>query len=149
MNLFLPRGIRNNNPGNIRLSKIKWKGQKCSNQIDSQFVEFISPLYGVRALMRLLLTYYIKYGLDSVEAIINRYAPPIENATDSYIYHICTILNVKRREQINLCNKKHLINFAKAITLHENGKSFYEENRFWYGEDVYIEAAKLALEKGK
>lgn len=147
MNLFLPRGIRNNNPGNIRLSKIKWQGQRSENLRDKEFVEFTSPLYWLRALMRLLLTYYYKYGLDSVEAIINRYAPPVENATDNYIYNVCNVLNVKRRDILNLKCERCLINLAQAIVLHENGKSFYELSKFWYADELYNKAAELAVKK--
>ena len=47
----LPRGIRNNNPGNIRVAKIRWQGQKTA-QFDQSFVEFDSPEMGLRALMK-------------------------------------------------------------------------------------------------
>lgn len=63
--IFKPRGIRNNNPGNIRLSKTKWEGQKPL-QADLDFIEFLSPLYGLRALMKLLLAYHLRHGLDTV-----------------------------------------------------------------------------------
>ncbi len=47
VSLFLPRGIRNNNPGNIRLSKTMWQGQRLPPQFDPDFVEFIAPRYGL------------------------------------------------------------------------------------------------------
>lgn len=145
MNIFLPRGIRNNNPGNIRLSKIKWLGQKQEALSDNVFVEFTSALYGLRALMVLLLNYYSKYGLDSVEAIINRYAPPCENATDAYIYYVSKMLNVKRRDKIDMKDISTLILITKAIVGYEQGKSFYEEYEFWYSDKIYKDAADLAF----
>lgn len=132
----LPRGIRNNNPGNIRLSGTRWKGQKL-RQVDTAFVEFDTPLAGIRALMRLLLTYHLRHGLDSVESIINRYAPPEENATDHYIHSVCGALGVKRREAIDLKDRKILTALCKAIIRHENG------NKDWYEEALY-EAAAIA-----
>lgn len=135
----LPRGIRNNNPGNIRLSPTRWKGQKL-RQIDTSFVEFDTPVAGIRALMRLLLTYHLRYGLESVESIINRYAPPEENATDHYIHSVCLDLGVKRREAIDLTDKKILTALCKAIIRHENG------NKDWY-EQAIFDAAVMAAGK--
>lgn len=78
------RGIRNNNPGNIVRNNIPWKGL-CKNQTDKRFCQFSSIYYGVRALMKLLYTYYYKYHLHSINGIISRYAPSNENNTNAYI----------------------------------------------------------------
>mgnify|MGYP003533551919 FL=1 len=42
------RGIRNNNPLNIRLSADKWQGMR-EEQTDKAFVQFKSMAYGYRA----------------------------------------------------------------------------------------------------
>ncbi len=141
---YLPRGIRNNNPGNIRLSKTKWQGQRVTKLSDKSFVEFVSPTYGVRALMKILLTYYFKYGLDTVESILNRYAPPCENATDSYAYHVAKLLGVKRRQRIEVSTHKTLVMLSKAIVLHENGKSPKDTPKYWYEESIYNKACEMA-----
>lgn len=70
------RGVRNNNPGNIRRVRgVTWQGQ-AADQTDAEFVTFQSVEYGVRALARTLLTYNKAHGLHSVRGIINRWAPP-------------------------------------------------------------------------
>lgn len=145
MSIFLPRGIRNNNPGNIRLSKTVWQGQRPAPQTDTDFVEFMAPLYGLRALMKTLLTYYLKYELDTVECIINRYAPPQENKTDGYIFHVTKIMKVKRTEKINLMSKDTLVKLAQAIVLHENGPPSPDRPPGWYEPALYNEAASLVL----
>jgi len=145
MTTILPRGIRNNNPGNIRLSKIMWQGQKRTENGDKVFAEFVSGRFGIRALMKLMLNYYLKYGLDTVESIINRYAPPCENATDNYISHVSKILGVNRRTKMNLANARLLINLAKAITLHENGRAPEDMPYYWYEDKIYEEAAENLL----
>lgn len=142
--ILLPRGIRNNNPGNIRIGKSRWQGQS-EVQTDAEFVEFDDAVYGLRALMRLLLTYRIKYGLDTVESIINRYAPPKENATDNYIYHVAQALKVKRTEVIDLTAAPVLTALAAAITRHENGRAMEGFPRDWYPPGLYARAAELAL----
>ena len=74
------RGMRNCNPGNIRISSQRFVGEVFSSK-ESSFKQFRSMEYGLRALMKLLLTYYNFYHLDTVHAIISRYAPSSENDT--------------------------------------------------------------------
>lgn len=142
----LPRGIRNNNPGNIRLSPTRWKGQR-NFQFDPAFVEFTSPLLGLRALMRLLLTYHFKYGLDSVTAIINRYAPPHENATDGYIHQVAKRLGVERMARIDLRQPETLIRLCRAIVRHENGAPHKDYPQDWYAGHLYADACKMVMKE--
>ena len=80
-----PRGIRNNNPLNIRRSADKWQGLKAQQE-DREFFQFSEMKWGWRAAFRLLChTYYGKYKLRTIRAIINRWAPPKENDTQYYI----------------------------------------------------------------
>ena len=139
--LLYPRGIRNNNPGNLRLTKQHWQGQKVGG-VDTDFIQFDSPLMGLRALMKTLLTYHAKYGLDTAESIINRFAPPAENATDAYIYAVAKRLGVKRRDRLDVANPKTLALLAEAIVRQENGAA-----RPWYTPDLYAAAAALALQQ--
>ena len=85
-----PRGLRNNNPLNIRLSKERWQGQRPpSGSGEGVFCQFETMVYGWRAAFRLLCqTYYGKYKLCTIRAIINRWAPPKEKNTLSYIKHV-------------------------------------------------------------
>lgn len=88
------RGIRNNNPANIRRGSA-WKGLvpflvDASGQkiYDKSFCQFETMLYGVRALICLLRTYHYKYHLNSVSKVIHRFAPATENNTWSYIVFV-------------------------------------------------------------
>lgn len=137
-----PRGIRNNNPGNIRLSATRWLGQQPA-QNDPDFVQFTTPLYGLRALMKTLLTYYGRYGLDTVESLINRYAPPYENATDHYTEKVAKALNVSRTDVINVNSQQTLIALAQAIVLYENGHPPDNRQQGWYLPSLYDQAAAL------
>ena len=88
----LPRGIRNNNPLNIRLSKDRWQGQRppsTSPEGEKAFCVFESMAYGWRAAFVILCrTYYNKYKLRTIRAIITRWAPPKENNTEAYIRRV-------------------------------------------------------------
>ena len=86
-----PRGIRNNNPGNIRNSDATdWKGEIAAGaKKDDAFEEFKDMAHGYRALIRLLQNYRRKHGLQTVADFINRWAPRTENNTSGYITRVC------------------------------------------------------------
>ena len=84
-NKTVPRGIRNNNPLNIRLTATRWVGMRAIQE-DKGFCQFVSMAYGWRAAFMLLFFYYYKHGLKTVRDIISRWAPPSDgNNTEAYI----------------------------------------------------------------
>lgn len=124
------RGLRNNNPGNIRKSGDAWQGL-AAQQTDPAFFQFTDAKYGVRALAKILLNYERKYGLRSVRELINRWAPPIENNTSSYVASVARALNVTADEALIVYNR--LPDLAAAIIRHENGSNPYtaDDIRAW------------------
>lgn len=117
-----PRGIRNNNPGNIEYNPANnWTGQTGKELINGRFATFESMPAGVRALTILLINYYERYGLNTVTAIINRWAPSVENDTGSYIAHVSESMGVSPFEVFTL-NEENLTNLTAAIIKHENGR---------------------------
>ena len=94
-----PRGLRNNNPLNIRRSSDKWKGLYAT-QNDKEFFQFLCPAYGWRAAFVILTkSYYAKRGINTIEGIITRWAPSNENNTEGYIRRVCEYTGL-RRDQI-------------------------------------------------
>jgi hypothetical protein len=138
-----PRGIRNNNPGNIRKGA-KWQGLSAFQQ-DSDFCEFDDAIYGIRALMKIIMVYGRSYHLDTVREIITRWAPDNENDTAAYIRSVSDALHVNPDSPIQLRDKKTLASLAKAITIHENGRAPNPPDA-WYSDHDYEMAANLLLE---
>lgn len=138
---MLPRGIRNSNPGNLRHSATEWLGQS-SMQPDPDFVTFDTPAYGIRALMRILSTYYYKYNLNTVHLIISRYAPPNENDTDAYTASVATRCSISSEAPIQDINEM-LIPMTKAIVRHENGAPSAGYSECWYDDNVYKLAKQM------
>lgn len=132
------RGIRNNNPGNIRHGE-PWKGLS-ETQTDPDFCQFESMAWGCRALIRTLVTYVEKHHLTSVRQIITRWAPPSENDTIAYAKHVATALKRDIDEPVPFdVDPSYYLVLAKAIARHENGVDAMSIN-----DDVWEEGFKLA-----
>ena len=129
----IPRGIRDNNPGNIRWGS-DWKGlKKDGKQQDPSFCVFETPEHGIRALAKLLRNYQRLYGLNTPRKIISRYAPPTENETVSYIDSVSRQLNITPDTPVDLSEDGVLLVFIKAIIRHENGIQPYSNETLLKG----------------
>lgn len=115
------RGLRNNNPGNIRHGS-DWQGL-AAVQSDPSFATFVSPEYGIRAMAKLLQNYQTVYGLNTVRQIISRWAPPTENDTGSYVNHVAELLGVHPDQSISVASALPVL--IPAIVRHENGVQPY------------------------
>lgn len=97
----MTRGLRNNNPLNIRrVVGTVWKGQTVE-QNDPQFVQFASIEWGIRAAFAILQTYRRKYDATCIESIIGRWAPPTENNTAEYINGCCRLTGFGGKERLS------------------------------------------------
>ncbi len=117
------RGIRNNNPGNIRHGD-QWQGMR-DNQTDEAYVQFKSVKYGIRAMAR-IIDNYKKRGVLTVEQIIATWAPPFENNTDSYIKSVRSKTGWPSG-WIPVKEEGDYLPLIKAIIHHENGLNPYPD----------------------
>ncbi|MBN3848621.1 hypothetical protein G3N58_17590 [Paraburkholderia sp. Ac-20342] len=117
--LNAPRGIRNNNPGNIRFGKF---AQQMGATVgdDKGFAVFQSMEDGIKAAIELLKGYVSK-GYDTVRKIISRWAPAGENNTAAYIDAVAKKLGISADAQLS---GDQLGGVAQAIFQHENGRAY-------------------------
>ena len=127
----LPRGLRNNNPLNIRHSASRWQGARAE-QTDKAFVQFTSMTMGYRAAWRILETYYKHFEAQhkpfTPRNIILRWAPPNENDSEAYLRSICRLTTLagnaplpRPSRILTSEDKEKLISFIAAMTCVENG----------------------------
>lgn len=135
------RGIRNNNPGNLEYSKTNpWVGQTGD---DGRFAKFETPEHGIRALGRNLLSYQ-RQGIDTVNDIINRWAPPSDNNnTDAYIQAVCAQLGVTPDQSLDASNPDTLKALCASIIQHENGSQPYSDQQLATGVSAAIGLSQL------
>lgn len=115
-----PRGLRNCNPGNIRITKDKWQGLR-PQQTDKSFFQFTEMKWGYRALIITLQNYHRRHGCRTIADYINRWAPPCENNTGGYIIRVCKEMEVPNSYVPNVDDKATMCAFAAAISQVENG----------------------------
>src|SRR4051812_9786710 len=83
-----PRGVRQNNPLNIRPGS-PWQGLDEPSEIGG-FCNFKAPVWGFRAAFKNLMTYVDSYGISTIQGVIERWAPPTDNNdTAAYIAAVC------------------------------------------------------------
>src|SRR3546814_9851004 len=124
---MIPRVIRLNNPGNIEHGA-PWEGLDPRNR-DPRFCGFVSPEYGIRAIVRVLITYYDKRRardgsrIDTVREIVERWAPAGENNTEAYAKHVASPINADPDMIVDVTNNSIMRGLAPAILKHENGRA--------------------------
>lgn len=132
----LPRGIRNNNPLNLRHSADHWKGLSAL-QSDADFCQFEDIIMGIRAAMVCLRTHLAKDRKARVRTTvareISRWAPSCENNVDAYLKSVCIYPHVQPESVIDFANKNQICCLMYRMAIHENGR----EVPFNYFEKAY------------
>jgi hypothetical protein len=121
----VPRGIRNNNPLNIRKGN-NWKGERPV-QTDKAFEEYSSMTYGIRAGFIIIRKYMSGYNgltekFNTIEKIIRRWAPPTENATQRYIDQVAKESGISPRLKLSFDDKKSMCAIVSAMIHVECGQ---------------------------
>lgn len=129
----MPRGLRNNNPGNIRQNSDNFLGE-IKPSADSAFKQFESIEYGYRAMFVTLNTYQKRYGLSTIRAMISRWAPAKDNNdTEAYIRAVSSESGVPENSRITSTNKDVMVPIVAAMSRVENGveANITEVQRGW------------------
>lgn len=146
-----PRGIRNNNPGNIEWGS-PWQGLvDRATATDPRFAQFIDPASGIRALAVTLITYQDKRRaadgspIDTIFEAISRWAPSVENNVDAYATEVSKAITASRgvttgpHDVLDFHDYDTLFGLVSGIIRHENGAGPKTTGiNTWY-DDVQIE----------
>lgn len=123
--MSVPRGIRNNNPLNIRKGN-NWKGER-KVQTDKAFEEFENLQYGLRAGLKLIRNQISGFNgsrpkFNTIGKLIKVWAPPSENATDKYIDFVCQAVGKLPFDIIREDDQKLICEIARAMAFVECGQ---------------------------
>ena len=135
-----PRGIRNNNPGNLRYEQ-KWGWPGVVGVDANGFARFSKPEEGLAQFGRQLMRYE-KRGLKTLAQIVPVYAPKSDNNNVSaYLTAVCEDTGIGAHEPLMLTDRAEMIGLMRAFTAHENGPA--PDGIDWYDDAVYERAADL------
>ena len=115
-----PRGIRNNNPLNLRVGN-NWKGE-VSQPTDHTFEQFTEMKWGVRAAFIVLRNYIVRHKLNTIRKIITRWAPSNENNTQRYIDIVSQLSGINPTEAIRYEDKTTMVSLVDAMIRVECGQ---------------------------
>jgi len=113
-----PRGIRNNNPGNIVISsQNNWEGAiPIDINTDGKFEQFKTYAFGVRAMIVLIQNYMNKYKLNTLEAIVYRW----NEGNPNYVKYVSEKTGVAPNTKIT-ASKETIRKLVQGIADFENG----------------------------
>lgn len=118
----MSRGLRNNNPGNIRHDGTRWQGERVPSTNPS-FKQFTSMAYGYRAMLKLLSNYARLHGCRTIRTMVSRWAPPSENNTAAYIATVSRLTGIAPDQTIDIASRDQMCSLAAAMSRVENGKA--------------------------
>ena len=117
----VPRGMRNNNPLNIRIGNT-WLGERRPADCDDpQFEQFISLSYGLRAAFIILRRYIRHYHRKTVAQIIASWAPSSENDTKRYTSFVSGVMGCSQDREVLFEDKPTMCALVQAMALMECG----------------------------
>ena len=116
---MVPRGIRNNNPLNIRIGNT-WLGE-VAEPTETEFEQFVSMKYGLRAGFIILRRYIRRYKRDTVRKIIEAWAPSSENNTLEYIAVVCDRMHITSDTQVDYGDRDTMCALVQAMAYVEVG----------------------------
>lgn len=119
-----PISMRNNNPGNIRVSSSPWKGKLTIHpeNTDKRFEVFKDFIFGIRAMIKTLQSYNTKHGITTIAGIVNRWAPAADgNNVTNYISSIVNATGFSDDEEI-VFNRENLMGIVRAMADVESGR---------------------------
>ena len=116
----MSRGLRNRNPGNIRRSGSRFRGEVVPGR-DTSFKEFETMAWGYRAMFVLLDGYRRRHALSTIRQFITRYAPPSENFTDGYIRFVARTAGIDADTPLDTRSPRDMIPLVCAMSEIENG----------------------------
>ena len=119
-----PRGIRNNNPLNIRIGNT-WLGER-PNPTDPEFEEFVTMEYGLRAAFLILRRYIRRYKKNTISSSVSTWAPSSENNTLKYIDRVSQMTHLSPDDPIDYYDRDTMCKLVAAMAQVECGQPIDE-----------------------
>ncbi len=140
--MSIPRNERNNNIGNIDFRNDRNRPGQLGS--DGRFIRFATPEQGVQAAVEVLHVYRDRYGINTLQGIVNRWAPPSENNTGNYINHMERHVGVSANQPLDLNDPTLVAKIIAAKGLIEGGPAPMQRT---FTPQVIARGVQLAFEQ--
>jgi hypothetical protein len=117
--MTLPRGLRNNNPLNLRKTTTTWKDE-VNNPQEASFESFRTLAAGLRAGIKNAKTQWNR-GKTTINTLVSVWAPPSENNTGAYVNTVAKAAGISKDKFIDWSDKNLVARIIHAMVIHENG----------------------------
>lgn len=121
----MSRGMKCNNPGCIKISKVAYRNHVNPTVDPLRQLETFKTLEdGISAHAKILLTYY-RRGFKTLEQMIHIYAPAVENQPDYYIKTLMRLTGWAKDEDTRLTERDRLKTLLTSQARVEQGYNPY------------------------
>lgn len=129
-----PRGIRNNNPGNLNFAG--QAGATKEGGENGRFAVFKSMRDGISALYKQIQLYFSR-GVNTIESVVNKYAPADDNNNvQAYIKQLVGATGKQADEKLSGEDTETVFKLIRGIINHENGKGYVSDQDILSGIQV-------------
>lgn len=137
----LPRGIRNNNPLNLRKSSNNWVG-KVEPSKDKAFEQFLTMEHGIRAAMKNMATIVNRRKANGEETrisdLIHIWAPNSDgNNETAYLAVVLKKAKFSCDETIDLKQRNQITRLCWAMAIVECGERYADRLNIGYFQRAY------------
>lgn len=116
----LPRGIRNNNPLNIKIGN-DWQGERSNT--DGVFEEFITMQYGLRAAFIILRKYITKYERNTIRKIVHSWSPDGSSIESIYMSSVSKWSAIALDDTIRYDDRVTMCKIVQGMAKVETGRT--------------------------
>lgn len=137
----LPRGLRNNNPLNLRKSNNNWVGKAVPSK-DKDFEQFLTMEHGIRAAMKNIATIVNRRKKNGEETrisdLIHVWAPNSDgNNETAYLAVVLKKAKFSCDETIDLKQRNQITRLCWAMAIVECGERYADRLNIGYFQRAY------------
>ena len=109
--------VQNNNPCNIKAVRTPWKGQVGTDK--HGHAVFDEPAHGIRAAANVLINYYLRHGLDTLNGVVGRFCT---GNREQYVAYLSRRLGLRPNESFDVLAR--LPELLQAMARFESGREW-------------------------
>lgn len=135
--------VQNNNPCNIKAVRTPWKGQVGTDKHGHAVFDELA--HGIRAAANVLINYYLRHGLDTLNGVVGRFCT---GNREQYVAYLSRRLGLRPNESFDVLAR--LPELLQAMARFESGREWDKSLFLPYSliSTAYNKGAKVDCQDG-